>query len=86
VFEYKTEALIQGKRYRVHPNYRGDGPWYDFVLVEFQLELDVGFQPFVNENNKYPTKLLGFYRSLPNDGDNSTDCQVFSSLRPVSAD
>jgi hypothetical protein len=45
VFEYRTEALIQGKRYRVHPNYRGDGPWYDFVLVECQVELDVGFQP-----------------------------------------
>jgi hypothetical protein len=26
VFEYRTEALIQGKRYRLHPNYRGDGP------------------------------------------------------------
>jgi hypothetical protein len=46
VFEYRTEALIQGKRYQVHPNNRGDGPWYDFVLVEFQLELNIGLQPF----------------------------------------
>jgi hypothetical protein len=78
VFEYGTEALIQGKRYRVHPNYRGDGPWYDFVLVEFQLELDAGFQPFVDENNKYPAKLLGFYHSLPNDVDDSTNFQVLA--------
>jgi hypothetical protein len=78
VFEYRTEALIQGKRYWVHPNYRGDGPWYDFVLVEFQLELDVGFQPLVDENNKYPAKLLGFYRSLTSDGEESTDFQVLA--------
>jgi hypothetical protein len=78
VFEYRTEALIQGNRYRVHPNYRGDGPWYDFVLVEFQLELDVGFQPFVDENNKYPAKLLGFYRSLTSDGEESTNFHVLA--------
>jgi hypothetical protein len=46
------------------------------VLAEFQLELDVGFQPLVDENNKYPAKLLGFYRSLTSDGEESTDFQV----------
>jgi hypothetical protein len=66
VFEYRTEALIQGTRYRAHPNYRGEGPWYDFVLVEFQLDEDLDYRSFVNENNQYPAKLLGFYRILPN--------------------
>ncbi len=43
VFELRTEALIQGTRYRAHPNYRGKGPWYDFVIVEFQLDQDLGY-------------------------------------------
>jgi hypothetical protein len=78
VFEYRTEALIQGKRYRVHPNYSGDGPWYDFVLVEFQLELDLSFQTFVDENNKYPDKLFGFYRFLTTNGEESVNFHVLA--------
>ena len=38
VFELQTEAIIEGTRYRAHPNFRGGGPWYDFVTVEFELE------------------------------------------------
>jgi hypothetical protein len=26
VFEYRTQALLEGNRYRVHPKYQGDGP------------------------------------------------------------
>jgi hypothetical protein len=73
VFEYITEALIQGKRYWIHLNYRGEGPWYDFVLVQFQFELDLGFQAFVDDNNKYPAKFLGFYRSLTSNGEESSN-------------
>ena len=37
VFELRTEVMIEGTQYRAHPNYRGEGPWYDFVNVEFEM-------------------------------------------------
>jgi hypothetical protein len=63
VYEMRTEAMIQGTRYRAHPNFRGEGPWYDFANVEFQPENDLDNQSIINNNNdRYPAKLLGFYR------------------------
>ena len=28
--------------YRCHPNYRGDGPWYDWVMMSYEDENDPG--------------------------------------------
>jgi hypothetical protein len=30
------EIMYKGIRYRAHPNYRGDGAWYDWCVVEFE--------------------------------------------------
>jgi hypothetical protein len=78
VFELRTEALIQGTRYRAHPNYRGEGPWYDFLIVEFQLDQDLDYQSFVDDNNWYPAKMIGFYRLLPNVDEDASEFEVLS--------
>jgi hypothetical protein len=65
VYELRTEVLIKGTRYRAHPNYRGEGPWYDYVIVEFELPTPPDYRVFVNDNNQYPAKLVSFYRLLP---------------------
>ena len=30
--QYKRDGVL----YRCHPNYRGDGPWYDWVMVSYE--------------------------------------------------
>jgi hypothetical protein len=65
IFEYRTEAVIQGTRYRAHPNYQGQGPWYDFAMVEFEHP-PPDPELYVDDNNLYPAKLLGFYRLVTN--------------------
>jgi hypothetical protein len=78
VFELRTDALIQGTRYRAPPNFQGEGPWYNFVIVEFQLDQDLDYQSFVDDNNRYPAKLVGFYRLLPNADEDATEFEVLS--------
>jgi hypothetical protein len=75
-FELRTEALIQGTRYRAYANYRGEGPWYDFVIREFQLDQDLDYQSSVDDNNWYPAKLIGFYRLLPNADEDAPEFEV----------
>jgi hypothetical protein len=65
VYELRTEVLIEGTRYRAHPNYRGEGPWYDYALVEFEMPTLPDYRVFVDDNQKYPAKLVAFYRLLP---------------------
>ena len=63
-FEYRTEAVIKGVPYRAHPNFQGAGPWYDFAMAKFEHDpLD---STHVNDNNTYPSKILGFFRKLQN--------------------
>ena len=57
--------MISGTRYRAHPNYRGEGPWFDYAVVEFELSTLPDYQVFVNDHQKYPAKLVAFYRRLP---------------------
>jgi hypothetical protein len=64
-FELRTEAKIHGTHYRSHPNYRGEGPWYDYVNVDFQLTTLPNSEVFVNDKDTYPAKLVAFYRRLP---------------------
>jgi hypothetical protein len=65
VYELRTEVLIEGTRYRAHPNYRGEGPWYDYATVEFDMPTLPDYRVFVNDNQQYPAKLVAFYRLLP---------------------
>jgi hypothetical protein len=48
------------------------------VIVEFQLDEDLDYRSFVNENNWYPAKLLGFYHLLPNAGEDLIQFQVLA--------
>jgi hypothetical protein len=66
-FEVRTEALIHGTRYRAHPNYRGHGPAYDFVKVEFDILEERPLDPlqFPDDELKYPAKLVAFFRQVP---------------------
>ena len=72
VFEYRTEATIEGTRYRTPPNCRGEGPWHDFVVVEFDLEGAIDYNVIVNDHSRYPAKLLGFYRLISDPGEVDT--------------
>jgi hypothetical protein len=63
--------VIEKKRYRAHPNFRGCGPWYDFVTVEFELDNAPDYATLVDDNNRYPAKLIGFYRLLSREVDES---------------
>ena len=37
-----TQYKRNGVLYRCHPNYRGDGPWYDWVMMSYEDENDPG--------------------------------------------
>ena len=78
VFELRTEAIIEGTRYRAHPNFRGGGPWYDFVKIEFELDDPLDCQIYVNDNLQYPAKLLAFFCLLSEDGEVDTEFEVLS--------
>jgi hypothetical protein len=65
VYELRSEVLIEGMRYRAHPNFRGEGPWYDYALVAFDMPTLPDYRVFVNDNQRYPAKLVAFYRLLP---------------------
>ena len=63
MFEVRTEAVMDGVRYRSHPNYRGQGPWYDFIQVQFRDdEIALDNTIFPDDNMMYPAKLACFYR------------------------
>jgi hypothetical protein len=69
VIELRTEATIDGTVYRAHPNYRGEGPWYDYATVKFELETTQqppNHQVWVNDHQRHPAKLVAFCRVLPN--------------------
>jgi hypothetical protein len=65
VYELRSEVLIEGMQYRAHPNFRGEGPWYDYALVAFDMPTLPDYWVFVNDNQRYPAKLVAFYRLLP---------------------
>jgi hypothetical protein len=62
IFEIRTEVMIDGTRYRAHPNYCGGGPWYDYVNVDFQLAELPDYDVYVDDHTRYPAKLVAFYR------------------------
>jgi hypothetical protein len=42
---------------------------YDFVTVEFELDNAPDYATLVDDNNRYPAKLIGFYRLLSREVD-----------------
>jgi hypothetical protein len=50
-----TEFVNKGIRYKCHPNYQGDGPFYDYASVTFQ------YQNTTTEED-FPSKLLCFFK------------------------
>jgi len=52
-----TELIHKGgATFRAHPNYRGDGPWYDWAFVRF-VEEETGKQ------EDFPCRILLFYKA-----------------------
>jgi hypothetical protein len=60
-FEYRTEAVIERSDTVLTRTSEGV-PWYDFVTVEFELDNAPDYATLVDDNNRYPAKLIGFYR------------------------
>jgi hypothetical protein len=61
--------------------------WYDFVTVEFELDNAPDYATLVDDNNRYPAKLIGFYRLLSREVDEEqsefqvlTHCVAFQRL------
>jgi hypothetical protein len=62
---------------RCHPNYRNEGPWYDWVIVAYEIDeseridrthVDIGgTEPFYTEG-MVPCKVLGFVRDNSQEG------------------
>jgi len=53
-----TEYNVDSNIFRAHPNYRGEGPWYDYVLIPpFDLK---GCQNHHQTSLHVPSKLFGF--------------------------
>jgi hypothetical protein len=66
-----TEVIHKKKTYRAHPNYRNDGPWYDWAVVRYEpSDVDIEREERnVDQNIEsayppgyYPAKLLGFFK------------------------
>jgi hypothetical protein len=65
-----TEIIHKKKTYRAHPNYRNDGPWYDWAMVRYEPshedleraernlehQIESAYPP-----GYYPAKLLGYF-------------------------
>jgi hypothetical protein len=68
-----TEYVLSknGKTFplRSHPNYRGDGHWFDFVMVRFEWEADSG--SVLPSFNDFPAKILCLFRGTPTEDDPS---------------
>jgi hypothetical protein len=47
-------------------------------MVEFQLDQDLYYQSIVDDNNRYPAKLIGFYCLLPNANEDAPEFDVLS--------
>jgi hypothetical protein len=77
-YECRTEVVIDGTRYRAHPDFCSNGPWYDFALVQFDFELGED-SIYVNEDGKYPAKLVAFYRPIQeSDGEHDGEYHVLA--------
>jgi hypothetical protein len=70
---YKRDAIM----YWAHPNYRGEEPWYDWCMVEYEpLQIDRTRASVNIEESAYPAgyyldKLLVFVLIVDNDGEES---------------
>ena len=84
-WDLRTEAIItlsgSGKEVnlRCHPNYRNEGPWYDWVIVHFKTEEDFEELPLDHcpqyQRDCVPCKILAFAEHQPN-GKNSSETWI----------
>ena len=75
--EVRTEmSLGSVMKLRAHPDYNGCGPWYDYVLTEFEAvrKDDVHHHP----DTHFPTKILGFFRKVVETSEPTTNYQILS--------
>jgi hypothetical protein len=71
-----TEYIRDNHRFRAHPNYRSNGYWYDWVMVNFQVDNDIDGDNVDSHRSKrhrtietgnrypdeyYPAKILCFF-------------------------
>jgi hypothetical protein len=69
--DFFTEYKRDKTTLRAHPNYRGNGLWYDWAMVEYApLDLDLNRATSVTQEiesayppGSYPAKILAFSRS-----------------------
>ena len=59
-----TEVKKQGITYRAHPNYRSEGAWYEWAMIEFVYDNPQELQMRQRENHfprdEYPSKIVAF--------------------------
>ncbi len=68
-----TEYKRDGNQFRAHPNFRSDGPWYDWVNILFDMEGNDDDSSSVSAAGSFfPAKILCFY----NNPDNGNICAL----------
>jgi hypothetical protein len=69
-YKIHTEYFYNGLRYRAHPDYRSEGAWYDWCMVEYVPSVVDNRRERTNKSEDiisafppgyYPAKLLGFF-------------------------
>jgi hypothetical protein len=49
-----SELKKGGTLFRAHPNYQGNGPWFDYAMVSYQIEEEERWE-------EYPARLAAFF-------------------------
>jgi hypothetical protein len=59
-----TEYIRCGVPFRAHPNYRQTGPWYDWVMVKYEVDLNDLPEEWCGhfEACFFPSKILSFFQ------------------------
>ena len=58
-----TQLKLANTIFHCHPNYRGQGPWYDWAMIKYIPNED---NPDVT--NEWPARILAFVQELSGDG------------------
>ena len=59
-----TDYIRDGVSFRAHPNYRRAGPWYDWVMVKYEVDLKDYTEEWCGNFDPYffPSKILSFFQ------------------------
>jgi hypothetical protein len=55
-----SELKKEGTVFRAHPNYQGNGPWFDYAMMSYKME---GQEEWVD----YPTRVAAFFYEVDRD-------------------